>query len=71
MAGNTGKRAKPPANCSICGKHINGDYLRVAKGDDRHIECQYPHGPNGPTYAEIAVRRSTLGNHTYLQKELN
>ena len=51
MPGKTGKRARPAGNCTICGKPIGPSFLRFARGDDRHIDCEYPKGPNGPTWS--------------------
>jgi hypothetical protein len=57
MAGTRGTRAKPPSDCSICLKPIRtADFLRVAKNDDRHVECEYPKGPNGPSLSSVGDR---------------
>lgn len=38
MAGRTGKRAKPPGLCVVCGKPIVGSFMRE-RGGDKHPEC--------------------------------
>lgn len=56
MPGKRGKRARSPQACSICHKPINGDFLRIGKADDRHIECEYPNGPNGGPRRDAAPK---------------
>ncbi len=61
MAGRSGKRAKAPSRCTICQKPISGTFARFGKGDDRHIECEYPTGPNGPSWTSLKIKNAVCG----------
>lgn len=39
MAGHTGKRARRPANCFVCGKPITDSYFLRERQGDKHMAC--------------------------------
>lgn len=44
MPGRRGTRAKPPTPCVVCGKKIDGPFLRTSRGDT-HLTCRLPEKP--------------------------